>query len=362
METLIVVIGALIVVMETLIVVIGALIVVTEALIVVGTAGIAVTAFWIVVMEAGIAVTAAWTVVWSAAMVVTAWAILVREAESVQRAGGIAVKRLIDEFFMVMHNARHRPPRNLMDPHNPHYGEPGAIYGQVYYSAGPANPQPQPRTHMAEVKINLARMNADDLLKELKQKTALAAPTAPATPPIANMGDAVTSLNTKLSALETANNAYKTLKAQTAAAKTTRDDALDEARTEGGLFIKKAESESKGDAGQLQSIGFQVTGTTTPAPAGPVPQLQNFIITAGDNDGSLDFSVDPPSGVKVKTYLWQYTAGDPINGPWTSATPTTASSTTVSGLTSGQRIWGRGAGVGTKGQGPWSDPFTKIVP
>lgn len=250
-----------------------------------------------------------------------------------------------------------------MDPHNPLYGEPGAVYGAVYYSAGPANPQPQTRTPMAEVKINLTRMNADDLITDMKNHAALAAPTAPgSTPPVPNMSDATTSLNTKIAAAETDNNAYKAMKSALAALLTKRNGSRDALRAEGELFIKKAESESRGDAGQLQALGFQVTGTTAPAPAGPVPQLQNFMITAGDDEGSLDFSVDPPSGVKVKTYLWQYTAGDPINGPWTSATPTTASSTTISGLTSGQRIWGRGAGVGTKGQGPWSDPFTKIVP
>lgn len=249
----------------------------------------------------------------------------------------------------------------MIDPHNPHYGEPGAIYGQVYYSAGPANPQPQPRKPMAEVKINLARMNADELITDMKNHAALAAPVAPATPPVANMATAVTSLNAKITAAETDNNAYKAAKSALAALLTKRNASRDALRAEAVLFIKKAESESQGEAAPLQALGFALT-STTPAPSGPVPQLQNFMITAGDDDGSLDFSVDPPSGVKVKTYLWQYTAGDPITGPWINANPTTVSSTTISGLTSGQRIWGRGAGVGTKGQGPWSDPFTKIVP
>jgi len=38
------------------------------------------------------------------------------------------------------------------------------------------------------------------------------------------------------------------------------------------------------------------------------------------------------------------------------------SSATVPGLTSGTRYWFRVAGVGTAGQGAWSDPATKVAP
>jgi hypothetical protein len=38
------------------------------------------------------------------------------------------------------------------------------------------------------------------------------------------------------------------------------------------------------------------------------------------------------------------------------------SSFSLPGLTSGQRVWVRVRGHGTKGDGPWSDPGNKIVP
>jgi len=255
----------------------------------------------------------------------------------------------------------------MIDPLHPRYGEPGAIYGQVYYSAGPANNQTKKGNRMAEVKINLTRMNPDDLITDMKNHAALAAPAAPAppapppTPPIDNMAGAVTSLNAKITAAETANNAYKALKAQLAQAKDTRDNAADALRDEAKLFIKKAESESQGNAGQLQAIGFQIASTTQ-TPSAPVPKLSNLAVTAGDVDRTLDATVDPPSGVPVKTYEWQYTTVDPINGPFVNIEPTTASNTQLTELTSGQRVWVRVRGVNPNGPGPWSDPFTKIVP
>ena len=56
------------------------------------------------------------------------------------------------------------------------------------------------------------------------------------------------------------------------------------------------------------------------------------------------------------------TTTDPVNGPYTRLPSVTVSSTTATGLESGKRAWIRARGVGPKGEGPWSDPGTKIVP
>ena len=50
------------------------------------------------------------------------------------------------------------------------------------------------------------------------------------------------------------------------------------------------------------------------------------------------------------------------NGPWVTVANPTASVFQLTGLTSGQRVWVRVRGIGTQGAGPWSDPYTKIVP
>jgi hypothetical protein len=77
-------------------------------------------------------------------------------------------------------------------------------------------------------------------------------------------------------------------------------------------------------------------------------------------DGALDAVWDPE--VNSRTYEVQLTTVDPVAGPWTTKAQPTASTTTLNSMTSGQRVWIRVRGVGTKGQGPWSDPATKIVP
>lgn len=64
----------------------------------------------------------------------------------------------------------------------------------------------------------------------------------------------------------------------------------------------------------------------------------------------------------VRSYQWQYTTGEPVSGPYVDAAPSSASQTTLTGLPSGQRIWGRVRLVTTHGTTGWSDPATKIVP
>lgn len=45
----------------------------------------------------------------------------------------------------------------MLDPHNPHYGEPGAVYGAVFYSAGaPDNNQPNHTMLQDLIELNLS--------------------------------------------------------------------------------------------------------------------------------------------------------------------------------------------------------------
>ncbi len=89
-------------------------------------------------------------------------------------------------------------------------------------------------------------------------------------------------------------------------------------------------------------------------------QILNLNVTMGDNAGSVDCTCDPDD--KAKTLEWQATTVDPLAGPWVTKKQTTVSSATLDGFTSGQRIWVRVRGIGIRGEGPWSDVATKIVP
>ena len=247
-----------------------------------------------------------------------------------------------------------------MDPHNPRYAEQGAIYGQVFYSAGASeNQQTKKRKPMADIKQNLSRQNPTQLIELADNQAQLMAPAPPKTPPIPNMAAIIAELVTTRSAAKTANDAYEQAKAALASLKTARDNAADVLRGKVGEVAVKAASESKGDPTMLQAAGYQLANAA-PAPTPNVTKPHNLAVTAGDMDGTVDASCDPTP--HTMTYEWQVTTGDAVNGPYTTAKQTSASSTTLTGLTSGSRIWARVRGIGTKGEGPWSDPATKIVP
>ena len=247
-----------------------------------------------------------------------------------------------------------------MDPHNPRYGEQGAIYGQVFYCDGASeNQQIKKRKPMADIKQNLSRLNPKQLIELADNQAKLMAPAAPKTPPIPNMAAEIADLVAVKTPADAANEAYEQAKAALGALKTARDQTADALRTKLGEVAVKAQSESKGEATMLQAAGYQLANATTPPTPGVVQPL-NLVVTAGDMDASVDVSCDPPP--HTRTFEWQVTTGDPITGPYHTAKQTSASSTTLTGLTSGSRIWVRVRAIGTKGEGPWSDPATKIVP
>jgi hypothetical protein len=202
-----------------------------------------------------------------------------------------------------------------MDPRNPHYGEAGAIYGQVYYSDGATENAPTNKTkHMSDIKLSTSTMSPTELISTSKNHIALCAPAPPKEPPIPDMN----------------------------------------------LFGNSAVANAKGKAELLQLGGFTVT-TATHTPAPGVSQLENLILNAGKMPGSLAAKCNPDAS--AKTYEWQTTTGDPVTGPYVTFKTTTAARVTITGLTSGTRVWVRVRAIGTKGiEGPWSDPAMKIVP
>jgi len=98
-----------------------------------------------------------------------------------------------------------------------------------------------------------------------------------------------------------------------------------------------------------------------PTPVGPMPQVAGLFATQGDSDGEVDLHWNP---IKrgLKSYLIEKTTDPAGQTGWAYAATATKSSAAVTGLTSGTRSWFRVAGIGSAGQGPWSDPATKVAP
>ena len=113
------------------------------------------------------------------------------------------------------------------------------------------------------------------------------------------------------------------------------------------------------DATKWQAVGFALKGAA--APVGALGQVLNLVLMAGDNDGTLDVSWDPLRG--AQGYEIQISV-EPVTGTsWQPKLTAGKSSATLTGLTTGTRIWVRVRGVGANNQpGPWSDPAVKTVP
>ena len=247
-----------------------------------------------------------------------------------------------------------------MDPHNPRYGESGAIYGQVYYSSGASeNTQPKKGKHMSEIKLSTSHMNPTQLIDFVTKLIALMTPAPPKVPPIPGMTASLADLTPKLAAAKAANDAYEQAKAGLTGLKTARDTAAATLGDELGLTAKAAGVNSKGEAASLQAAGFDIVASThNPAPA--LAQLLNVALAEGPAPGSVNATCNPDPN--ASTYEWQTTAGDAVNGPYATFRQTTAAKVTITGLPSGSRVWVRVRAIGTKGEGPWSDPATRIVP
>lgn len=240
-----------------------------------------------------------------------------------------------------------------------HYDSPDAFYDMgLVYDLEPST-NPKPKTKMSSLNLSLSRKNAADLIALANKVIGKLAPAAPATPPVPNMAAKVLLLQTAAAAAKTANDNYEDAKTALVNLKVLRDQAADALRLEHTAVAKGVESEARGDAAMLSASGYdlaaEASSTTTPP-----DKVLNLNVTASEADGQLDVQHDPVAG--ARSYDLQITTVDPVAGPWELKCSQTTSKCSVTGLTSGQRIWIRVRALGINGPGAWSDPFTKIVP
>jgi hypothetical protein len=252
----------------------------------------------------------------------------------------------------------------MSDPHNPHYDDPTVFYDAGFFYADGLPDPPKPNSTqrskaMSSISAGLSRKNSTLLIGLADLVISKIAPATPATPPIPNMAAKAAALTAKRDAAKAANDAYESARAGLVALKATRDATADELRDEHTVVISAIEAEARGDAALLGASGYPLASAAVQSTTPPA-QILNLFLTAGDASGTLDLTFDPDA--LAKTYEVQITTTHPIDGPWTTMVQPTTSSTKLTGLTSGQRVWLRVRGIGSNGPGAWSDPATKIVP
>jgi len=236
----------------------------------------------------------------------------------------------------------------------PYYDTPGLTYDSgAWYDDLMPLPLTQQKS-MAKVKFTFKGMSDTDSIQAcLNLKTALTGnasfPTLPVS--LTALGTAITTAQTKLIAAE---NAQATAKQATA----DKDTALDTLKALAMQDIGYVDLTANGNESIILSAGLPVRAAKTPQ---TVPnQVQNLSLTAGDNTASLDVHWDPLAN--GKTYEVQ-TSPDPFTTTsFVTADTVTKSSTTLTNLTSGSRVWVRVRAINSAGKGPWSDPAVKVVP
>jgi len=106
------------------------------------------------------------------------------------------------------------------------------------------------------------------------------------------------------------------------------------------------------------SAGMTVKGAKSAST--PPAQVGNLVLTSGDADGELDVMWNHVIG--AKSYEIQISV-DPFTATtWQNKTSVTKSKTTLTGLTSGAKIWVRVRAIGPAGAGTWSDPAIRVAP
>ena len=208
---------------------------------------------------------------------------------------------------------------------------------------------------MSKVKLSLGRLSIPQ--KVSLMQNVITAMTGNATypapnPTLAAMTAGMNTLQTKFNAV----HAGKVAQEQKVIEQGVAEAAADALLTTQAATVQ---SVSAGDATKILSAGMQVAGT--PGAVVPPGQVLNLVVTAGDNDGTLDFAFDPDD--VAKSYEVEISV-DPVSAnSWQKKLTVPKSSGTLTGLTSGARMWVRVRAIGADPQpGPWSDPAAKTVP
>jgi len=184
---------------------------------------------------------------------------------------------------------------------------------------------------MAKVKLGLKELSPDqkvDLANTIKTAMTGNANFTTPNPPLATIGTLITSAQTKIALCNTTRALLDTQLSD-------RDTAL--AALSNGLTQEAdyVQNVSGGDRTKIESAGMSVRDDG--APIGTPTQVLNLVLTEGDFEGTLDAAWDRVRG--ASSFEIQISV-DPITpASWAFKQSASKSSATISGLTSGAKLW-----------------------
>ena len=205
----------------------------------------------------------------------------------------------------------------------------------------------------AQIAYNLEGLTDREILQKIENAhdavAGHAATFATPNPPLATIMAAHDAAETTLDTIDAREQELTTLRE-------TRESQMAAALQHHRTLGSYVESRAAGNPAIITEGGFDLVQPRSGPQA--MPQVQNNSVTSGDNDGEADASWNSVKG--AKSYELQ-TAGASA-GPWTHEATITVSHKTLSGKTSGQKLWTRVRAVNSLGPGPWSDPACCTVP
>jgi hypothetical protein len=114
-----------------------------------------------------------------------------------------------------------------------------------------------------------------------------------------------------------------------------------------------------GDKAKIESSGFSVRNAATPI--GPLPPPTNVRVIPSDFAGTVTMSWQGVHGARAYNVQRALDTGHGLE--WNTVLSTSrATRVQVNSMASGMRYWFRVAAVGAAGEGPFSDPISKIAP
>jgi len=211
---------------------------------------------------------------------------------------------------------------------------------------------------MAQVALNLSKLSDVDTIKRCREFHSGVTSTAGALifttpdPTVPAFLGLITAAEEKITAAGTAQRAATQATAD-------KDDAIAALVTgaqQWGVYVQKT---TKGNPTQIAVANMDVKAA--PVPIGPLGQVQNLAMSAGDQPGELDLIWD---GLYGASHYEIQTCTDPNLGNWQFAASCSASKRTLTGQVSGSRVWTRVRAIAPQEEndGGWSDPAVKIVP
>lgn len=191
---------------------------------------------------------------------------------------------------------------------------------------------------------------ATNLAAALVTNVAIYATPDPATPALTGKVTAITTKQTLLAA------AQAVVDGHTADLKTLESD-LDTLLTSEGAYIQKT---SGGLAAKITLLGLDIKSQSTTATA--PGQVLDLKLMPGGNDGEIKTACKPVTGARSYEYQWTLNPTTPTS--WALRDTSSGVRTTLTGFTSGDKVWIRVRAVGGKntGKGAWSDPAAITVP